>query len=150
MHTQLCNNWCPGAIHCIDTIWRQRSGSTLVQVMACCLMAPSHYLNQNSTNSDVHFDCTALPFNFMNKIRIYFYSLTGFRFCYEQMISLSAMLPKLLLAWGLAVAGWLSFVFTHRHLGLDTDSPHIAPCLRKLRNAICIALIKWHVKLSCF
>ena len=38
--------------HCInslwpsDAIWRQRSGSTLAQVMACCLTAPSHYLNQ--------------------------------------------------------------------------------------------------------
>ena len=29
-----------------DTIWRHGSGSTLAQVMACCLMAPSHYLNQ--------------------------------------------------------------------------------------------------------
>ena len=29
-----------------DTIWHWRSWSTLVQVMACCLMAPSHYLNQ--------------------------------------------------------------------------------------------------------
>ena len=29
-----------------DTIWRHKSGSTLAQVMACCLMAPSHYLNQ--------------------------------------------------------------------------------------------------------
>ena len=29
-----------------DTIWRNKSGSTLAQVMACCLMAPSHYLNQ--------------------------------------------------------------------------------------------------------
>ena len=29
-----------------DTIWRQRSGSTLAQVMTCCLTAPSHYLNQ--------------------------------------------------------------------------------------------------------
>ena len=29
-----------------DTIWRQRSGSTLAWVMACCLMAPSHYLDQ--------------------------------------------------------------------------------------------------------
>ena len=29
-----------------DAIWRQRSGSTLAQVMACCLRAPSHYLNQ--------------------------------------------------------------------------------------------------------
>ena len=27
-------------------IWWQRSGSTLAQVMACCLTAPSHYLNQ--------------------------------------------------------------------------------------------------------
>ena len=29
-----------------DAIWRCRSGSTLAQVMACCLTAPSHYLNQ--------------------------------------------------------------------------------------------------------
>ena len=29
-----------------DAIWRQRYGSTSVQVMACCLMAPTHYLNQ--------------------------------------------------------------------------------------------------------
>ena len=29
-----------------DTIWRQRSGSPLVQVTACCLTAPSRYLNQ--------------------------------------------------------------------------------------------------------
>ena len=29
-----------------DAIWRHRSGSTLAQVMACCLTAPSHYLTQ--------------------------------------------------------------------------------------------------------
>ena len=29
-----------------DAIWRHRSRTTLVQVMACCLTAPSHYLNQ--------------------------------------------------------------------------------------------------------
>ena len=29
-----------------DAIWRHRSGPTLAQVMACCLTAPSHYLNQ--------------------------------------------------------------------------------------------------------
>ena len=29
-----------------DAIWWRRSGLTLAQVMACCLMAPSHYLNQ--------------------------------------------------------------------------------------------------------
>ena len=31
-----------------DAIWRHRSGSILSQVMACCLMAPSHNLNQYS------------------------------------------------------------------------------------------------------
>ena len=31
-----------------DAIWRHRSGSTLAQVMACRLMAPSHYLNHCS------------------------------------------------------------------------------------------------------
>ena len=30
-----------------NTIWRLRSGSTLAQIMACCLMASSHYLNQS-------------------------------------------------------------------------------------------------------
>ena len=29
-----------------DAIWQQRHGSTLAQVMACCLMASSYYLNQ--------------------------------------------------------------------------------------------------------
>ena len=29
-----------------DVIWRQGSRSTLAQVMACCLTAPRHYLNQ--------------------------------------------------------------------------------------------------------
>ena len=29
-----------------DATWRHRTMSTLVQVMACCLTAPSHYLNQ--------------------------------------------------------------------------------------------------------
>ena len=30
-----------------DGVWWPRSGSTLVQVKACCLMAPSHYPNQS-------------------------------------------------------------------------------------------------------
>ena len=29
-----------------DAIWWNIYGSTLAQIMACCLMAPSHYLNQ--------------------------------------------------------------------------------------------------------
>ena len=30
----------------LDVMWRQISGSTLAQIMACCLAGPSHYLNQ--------------------------------------------------------------------------------------------------------
>ena len=41
-----------------DAIWQQRSESPLAQVMACCLMAPSHYLNQYCLSSvksgDIH------------------------------------------------------------------------------------------------
>ena len=29
-----------------DIVWQHRSGSTLTQVMACCLMAQGHYLSQ--------------------------------------------------------------------------------------------------------
>ena len=32
-----------------DALWWDRSGSTLAQVMACCLMAPGHYLNHSVT-----------------------------------------------------------------------------------------------------
>ena len=45
---QHCNTW----LHSLkslwpsDAIWRQRSGSTLAQVMACWPMAPGHYLKQ--------------------------------------------------------------------------------------------------------
>ena len=38
---QWVNSLCPS-----DSIWRHRTGSALDQVMACCLMAPSHHLNQ--------------------------------------------------------------------------------------------------------
>ena len=34
------NSWWPS-----DATWHHGSGSTLAQVMACCLTAPSHYLN---------------------------------------------------------------------------------------------------------
>ena len=40
------NEWTYQLIVPRYTIWRQRSRSTLAQVMACCLTAPSHYLNQ--------------------------------------------------------------------------------------------------------
>ena len=38
--------WWVNSLWPSDAIWRHRSMSTLAQVMACCLTAPSHYLNQ--------------------------------------------------------------------------------------------------------
>ena len=39
--------WCGSYFKWLsDAIWLQGSGSTLAQVMACCLTAPSHHLNQ--------------------------------------------------------------------------------------------------------
>ena len=42
----LYHSWNINSLWCSDAICWLRSGSTLAQVMACCLMAPSHYLNQ--------------------------------------------------------------------------------------------------------
>ena len=42
----LSSSHCVNSLWPSDTIWHQRSWSTLDQVMACCLTAPSHYLNQ--------------------------------------------------------------------------------------------------------
>ena len=47
--SELCVSWWSDKINSLwpsDTIWWHGSGSTLAQVMACCLTAPSHYLNQ--------------------------------------------------------------------------------------------------------
>ena len=54
-----------GAINSLrpsDAIWRHRSGSTLAQVMACCLTAPSHYLNQCwlTISEDIHQRASSL------------------------------------------------------------------------------------------
>ena len=38
--------WSVNSLWPSDVIWRQGSRSTLAQVMVCCLMAPSYYLNQ--------------------------------------------------------------------------------------------------------
>ena len=46
MATILSETQCVNSLWPSDTIWRHGIGSTLVQVMACCLTAPSHYLNQ--------------------------------------------------------------------------------------------------------
>ena len=47
--TGQCNSFINTLWPC-DTTWRHRSGATLAQIMACCLMAPSRYLNQCHLN----------------------------------------------------------------------------------------------------
>ena len=52
MHLKmLCGNWCPFCLGLnvliSDAIWLHGSWLILAQVMACCLMAPSHYLNHD-------------------------------------------------------------------------------------------------------
>ena len=39
-------SWCITSFRPGDAIWWHGTRSTLAQVMACCLTAPSHYLNQ--------------------------------------------------------------------------------------------------------
>ena len=46
MSTILSQAQCVNSLWPSDVIGRRGSRSTLVQVMACCLTAPSHYLNQ--------------------------------------------------------------------------------------------------------
>ena len=38
--------WCVNSLWPSNAMWLHRTMSILAQVMACCLMAPSHYLNQ--------------------------------------------------------------------------------------------------------
>ena len=40
------NSWNSVETYLLAAEWHHRTWSTLVQVMVCCLMAPSHYLNQ--------------------------------------------------------------------------------------------------------
>ena len=66
-----------------DAIWRQRSGSTLAQVMACCLTAPSHYLNQcwliirrlQWYSSEDNFRSDISATNHWNKLENYSYKI---------------------------------------------------------------------------
>ena len=81
-------SWQVNSLWPSDTIWRQRSGSTLAQVMACCLMAASHYQNQCwlfiFKSSDIHImaisqempqtSITKNPFeNYISKILLKFH-----------------------------------------------------------------------------
>ena len=52
----LCESQWVNSLWPNNVIWWQKTGSTLAQVMACCLTAPSHYLNQCwFTISTVHW-----------------------------------------------------------------------------------------------
>ena len=49
LHSELTLISCRGLLNSLwsgDAIWRHGTRSTLAQVMACCLMAPNHYMKQ--------------------------------------------------------------------------------------------------------
>ena len=66
-----------------DAICRQGSGSTLAQVMACCLTAPSHYLNQcwliirkvQWYSSEDNYTSDTSAINPWNKLENYLYKI---------------------------------------------------------------------------
>ena len=68
-----------------DATWRQGYRSTLVQVMACCLTAPSHYLNQcslitskvQSHSSGNHFTKDTSAINHWNQFENYLYKFSS-------------------------------------------------------------------------
>ena len=83
MTTGLNSLWLSGVI------WWHRSGSTLVQVMVCCWMAPSHYANQSwlliseilehspERNFTLNFQATVLYNEFENWLLKYTFEITA-------------------------------------------------------------------------
>ena len=68
-------------------MWRHRSGSLLAQVMVCCLMAPSHYLNQCWL--DINFTRSTHE---LNPSHVFWYHTFG-------IITTSPMGQELILNW---------------------------------------------------
>ena len=65
-HNELMGKWDGAGVYFnllwpSDAIWWHRSWSTLSQVMACCLTAPSHYLNQCWLIISEAFNCGIHP-----------------------------------------------------------------------------------------
>ena len=67
-----------------DDIWRHRTWSTLAQIMACCLTAPSHYLNQcwliinkvQPHSSGNHFTKDTSAINHLNQFENYMFKFS--------------------------------------------------------------------------
>ena len=64
-----------------DAIWWHIFGSTLVQVMACCLTAPSHYLNQHwLIISEVLWHAPERKFTAIDQVDILYNELENYNF----------------------------------------------------------------------
>ena len=65
-----------------DATWRQRSRSTLAQLMACCLTAPIHYLNQcwlNISEALRHSTENDFTRNYQDMYLLYHFENYGFQ-----------------------------------------------------------------------
>ena len=95
-----------------DAIWPHRTWSTLAQVMACCLMASSHYLNQcwliiskvQSHSSGNHFTKDTTAINHWNQFEN---SLSKFSFKSprDQWVNKGEYIPKTLRLGHMTILG---------------------------------------------
>ena len=78
-----------------DIIWHHRPLSSLVQVMACCPTAPSHYLNQcwHTVNWTLW---NKLRWNFNQNIMIFILKKTAWKYCLQILVRLVRVLTH----WG--------------------------------------------------
>ena len=107
-----------------DAIWWHRSGSTMAQVMACCLTAPSHYLNQ----------CWLIISEIIPMYRLWLHGLYGL---YAPRCPLS---PKRLINL-ISLSLWSSLKFSDIHIrAISQDMPQ--PSVNKIH--LKITYLKFH------
>ena len=98
----IVNSWWP-----TDDIWQHKSGSTLVQVMACCLTAPSlslyqcwliiNYVQRHS--SDDNFTCNTSVINHQWVNQQQYYTVLKYWHLDSFQVSCTCYLWPLLLTW---------------------------------------------------
>ena len=112
-----------------DVIWWYRFGSTLAQVMACCLTAPSHYLNGSRLiitqvlwhSTESNFTVSAPATILYNELENYTFKISAIQYIPRNMHTVFALLCFVV------VIHWLIFPYPsgllHWHCGNLTIAP---------------------------
>ena len=99
----------------IDSIRRQRSGWTSTQVMACCLKAPSHFLNQYCSNFFRECISKCGLWNIGHLLRPHYVYKVYEGIVYKQIYSMSQELCTRVLCFVVYLCQWISpmtFIFS--------------------------------------